>query len=68
MSEATWILTAGFGLLALLGFPFAVAIALSVTGALVAADIEPAFLAQSVISGAHQFSLLAIPFSCWPAN
>ena len=61
MSEATWILTAGFGLLALLGFPFAVAIALSVTGALVAADIEPAFLAQSVISGAHQFSLLAIP-------
>jgi tripartite ATP-independent transporter DctM subunit len=61
VTEATWVLTAGFGALALLGVPFAVAIALAVTGALLVADIEPAFLAQSVISGAHQFSLLAIP-------
>jgi C4-dicarboxylate transporter DctM subunit len=61
VSEATWVLTAGFGALVVLGFPFAFAIALAVTGALLVADIEPAFLAQSVISGAHQFSLLAIP-------
>ena len=61
MSEVAWFLTAGFGLLVLLGFPFAIAIALAVAGALIAADIEPAFLAQSVISGSQQFSLLAIP-------
>lgn len=61
MSEVTWFLTAGFGLMVVAGVPFAIAIALAVTGALVAADIEPAFLAQSVISGSQQFSLLAIP-------
>jgi C4-dicarboxylate transporter DctM subunit len=61
VSEVAWFLTAGFGLLVLLGFPFAIAIALAVAGALVTADIEPAFLAQSVISGSQQFSLLAIP-------
>ena len=61
MSEVAWFLTAGFGLLVVLGFPFAIAIALAITGALLAADIEPAFLAQSAISGAQQFSLLAIP-------
>jgi C4-dicarboxylate transporter DctM subunit len=61
VSEVAWFLTAGFGALVLLGVPFAIAIALAVTGALVAADIEPAFLAQSVISGSQQFSLLAIP-------
>jgi len=54
-------LTAGFGGLVLLGFPFAIAIGLAITAALLTADIEPAFLAQSVISGAQQFSLLAIP-------
>lgn len=61
MSEVAWFLTAGFGLLVILGFPFAIAIALAVAGALIAADIEPAFLAQSVVSGSQQFSLLAIP-------
>jgi tripartite ATP-independent transporter DctM subunit len=61
VSEVAWFLTAGFGLLVVLGFPFAIAIALAITGALLAADIEPAFLAQSAISGAQQFSLLAIP-------
>ena len=45
----------------MLGFPFAIAIALAVTAALLLADIEPAFLAQAVISGSQQFSLLAIP-------
>lgn len=61
MSEVAWFLTAGFGLMVVAGVPFAVAIALAVTGALIAADIEPAFLAQSVISGSQSFSLLAIP-------
>jgi C4-dicarboxylate transporter DctM subunit len=61
VSEVAWFLTAGFGLLVVLGVPFAIAIALAITGALIAADIEPAFLAQSVISGSQQFSLLAIP-------
>ncbi len=61
MSVIALCLTAGFGVLVLLGFPFAIAIGLAITAALLAADIEPAFLAQSVISGAQQFSLLAIP-------
>jgi len=61
MSEISWCLTAGFALLVALGFPFAIAIALSITAALLLADIEPAFLAQAVISGSQQFSLLAIP-------
>ena len=61
MSDIAWCLTAGFGLLVFCGFPFAIAIALTVTAALIVADIEPAFLAQSVISGSQQFSLLAIP-------
>jgi C4-dicarboxylate transporter DctM subunit len=61
MSVIAWCLTAGFAGLVLLGFPFAIAIALVVTAALLLADIEPAFLAQSLISGSQQFSLLAIP-------
>ncbi|GGJ33078.1 TRAP transporter large permease [Neoroseomonas lacus] len=61
MTEITWFLTAGFALLVILGVPFAISIPLVISGALIAADIEPAFLAQSVISGSQQFSLLAIP-------
>lgn len=61
MTEITFFLTAGFAGMVVLGVPFAIAIALAVTGALIAADIEPAFLAQSIISGSQQFSLLAIP-------
>ena len=57
----TLCLTAGFALLVALGVPFAISIAVAVTAALLIADIEPAFLAQSVISGAQSFSLLAIP-------
>jgi C4-dicarboxylate transporter DctM subunit len=63
MSVIAWCLTAGFAGLVLLGFPFAIAIALVVTAALLLADIEPAFLAQSLISGSQQFSC-----SCWPGN
>jgi C4-dicarboxylate transporter DctM subunit len=61
VSEVAWFLTAGFAMLVVLGVPFAITIALVVAGALIAADIEPAFLAQSVISGSQSFSLLAIP-------
>ncbi len=61
MSIISWCLTAGFAGLVLLGFPFAIAIALAMTAALILADIEPAFLAQALISGAQQYSLLAIP-------
>lgn len=61
MSLTTLILTAGFAGLAVLGFPFAIAIALAIMAVLVVADIEPAFLAQQVIAGSQSFSLLAIP-------
>ncbi len=61
MTEITWFLTAGFALLVILGVPFAITIPLVIAGALIAADIEPAFLAQSMVSGSQQFSLLAIP-------
>ncbi|HEY8369021.1 MAG TPA: TRAP transporter large permease [Thermodesulfobacteriota bacterium] len=61
MSAAALLLTAGFGALAALGVPFAIAIAASVTLVLVAADIEPAFLAQQLVAGSQSFSLLAVP-------
>jgi C4-dicarboxylate transporter DctM subunit len=43
------------------GVPFAVAIGAVVMLVLIAADIEPAFLAQQLIAGSQSFSLLAIP-------
>ncbi|WP_439574251.1 TRAP transporter large permease [Phreatobacter sp.] len=61
MSVTTLLLTAGFAGLVVLGFPFAIAIALVIVAVLVVADIEPAFLAQQVIAGSQSFSLLAIP-------
>jgi tripartite ATP-independent transporter DctM subunit len=61
VTAISWCLTAGFAGLVVLGFPFAIAIALAITAALLLADIEPAFLAQAVISGSQQYSLLAIP-------
>ena len=47
MTAISWCLTAGFAGLVVLGFPFAIAIALAITAALLLADIEPAFLARS---------------------
>ena len=47
MTTISWCLTAGFAGLVVLGFPFAIAIALAITAALLLADIEPAFLAQA---------------------
>jgi tripartite ATP-independent transporter DctM subunit len=61
MNTVTLLLTLGFGALAVLGVPFAVAIGAVVMLVLIAADIEPAFLAQQLIAGSQSFSLLAIP-------
>lgn len=61
MTATTLVLTAGFAGLVALGFPFAIAITLVIIGALVVADIEPAFLAQQLLAGSQSFSLLAIP-------
>ncbi|MFZ9372057.1 MAG: TRAP transporter large permease [Limnohabitans sp.] len=61
MSTGALILTAGFALLVILGFPFAIAIAAVSALFLVVVDMEPAFLAQQIIAGSQSFSLLAIP-------
>lgn len=62
MSEAAWILSAGFAGMLLLGVPFAFALGIATLGALLASDIEVIALAQKMISGSQSFSLLAIPF------
>jgi C4-dicarboxylate transporter DctM subunit len=62
MSLTSWILTAGFGLLVLLGMPFAFAIAVCVIVVLLAVGIEPMLLPQTMVAGTQSFSLLAIPF------
>lgn len=61
MSTTTLLLTLGFAGLVCFGVPFAVAIGAVVMLVLIAADIEPAFLAQQLIAGSQSFSLLAIP-------
>jgi tripartite ATP-independent transporter DctM subunit len=62
MSLTSWILTAGFGSLVLLGMPFAFAIAVCVIVVLLAVGIEPMLLPQTMVAGTQSFSLLAIPF------
>lgn len=62
MSETAWILSAGFALLLAAGVPFAIALLLTAAAVLLAADIEPVLLAQTLIAGTQSFSLLAIPF------
>lgn len=62
MSSTVWLLTAGFGVLMLLGVPFAFAIGLVVAAALMLADIDPILLPQTLMAGTQSFSLLAIPF------
>jgi len=61
MTTIALFLTAGFGLLVLVGVPFAIAIAGIVAIIVVAVDMEPAFLAQQIVAGSQSFSLLAIP-------
>lgn len=62
MSETAWILSAGFAFLLAVGVPFAIALMLTAAAVLLAADIEPVLLAQTLIAGTQSFSLLAIPF------
>lgn len=62
MSETAWILSAGFALLLVAGVPFAIALLFTAAAVLLAADIEPVLLAQTLIAGTQSFSLLAIPF------
>ncbi|MBE0627706.1 MAG: TRAP transporter large permease [Burkholderiales bacterium] len=62
MSETAWILSAGFALLLFAGVPFAIALMITAATVLLAADIEPVLLAQTLIAGTQSFSLLAIPF------
>lgn len=62
MSLSAWILSAGFGAMVLLGFPFGTALMLTTALVLVTADIDPVVLAQTMIGGTQSFSLMAIPF------
>lgn len=62
MSSTAWLLSAGFGVLMLLGVPFAFAIGIVVALSLLVADIEPLLLSQTIVVGTQSFSLLAIPF------
>lgn len=62
MTLTSWILTAGFAGLVVLGMPFAFAIAISVLAILVLSGIEPMLLPQTMVAGTQSFSLLAIPF------
>ena len=61
MSEAAWVLTAGFLLLLLLGLPIVFALGLSSLIALWLLDIDLVVMAQRIIAGTQSFPLLAIP-------
>ncbi len=61
MSVASWVLTAGFLFLLLLGVPIVFAIGISSGVALWLLDIDMVMLAQRVIAGTQSFPLLAIP-------
>ena len=62
MSATAWILSAGFAVLLVAGFPFAIALLLITAAVLLVADIESVLLAQTLIASTQSFSLLAIPF------
>lgn len=62
VSETTWILSAGFAALLIVGIPFGIALGLVTMAVLVISDIPATLLAQTMISGTQSFSLLAIPF------
>jgi C4-dicarboxylate transporter, DctM subunit len=62
MTATTLILTFGFAFLVGVGVPFAFAIGLCVTLAILVNGIEPMLLPQTIIAGTQSFSLLAIPF------
>ena len=50
MSSVAWLLSAGFGVLMLLGVPFAFAIGIVVAISLLVAGIEPLLMPQSILS------------------
>ena len=62
MSSTAWLLSAGFGVLMLLGVPFAFGIGIVVAISLLISGIEPMLMPQSMVAGTQSFSLLAIPF------
>ncbi len=62
MSATAWLLSAGFALLLIAGFPFAIALLLITAAVLLVADIESILLAQFLTASTQSFSLLAIPF------
>ena len=62
MSATAWLLSAGFAVLLIAGFPFAIALLLITAAVLLVADIESVLLAQTLIGATQSFSLLAIPF------
>ncbi|MFM7013010.1 MAG: TRAP transporter large permease [Betaproteobacteria bacterium] len=62
MSSTAWLLSAGFGVLMLMGVPFAFGIGIVVAVSLIVSGIEPMLMPQSMVAGTQSFSLLAIPF------
>jgi tripartite ATP-independent transporter DctM subunit len=62
MSLTAWLLSAGFGVLMLVGVPFGFALVLTTILVVTFADIDGMLLAQTLISSTQSFSLLAIPF------
>ncbi len=62
MSSTAWLLSVGFGVLMLLGMPFAFGIGIVVALSLWISGIEPMLQAQTIMAGTQSFSLLAIPF------
>ena len=62
MSATAWLLSVGFAVLLIAGFPFAIALLLVTAAVLLVADIESVLLAQTLIASTQSFSLLAIPF------
>ena len=62
MSATAWLLSAGFAVLLIAGFPFAIALLLITAAVLLVADIESVLLAQTLVASTQSFSLLAIPF------
>jgi C4-dicarboxylate transporter DctM subunit len=61
MSPASWVLTAGFLFLLVIGVPIAFAIGLSSIAALLLLDIDLVVMAQRIVAGTQSFPLLAIP-------
>ena len=62
MTNTAWLLSAGFGVLMLIGVPFAFAIGIVVALSLWVQGIDPMLLPQTILAGTQSFSLLAIPF------